>query len=142
PQRPERLYALDHATDAFALRDAEGVVLHLPVAATAFAADARREDEPVGPGDLIDRRPLRGEQHGVADGKAGHAADRETNVPRARRKRGQQRDRLRPSLGEDRVTDPDALEDTARVGFLAHAQEVFHRLDAEQNPAVRKREAE
>ena len=115
--------------------------LRLGLLARQAAADAGAEHHPA-VRDLVEGRPLRGEEDRVAQRKRREAARAEPHAPRAGGDRRQQHERLEPRLGEEAVADPDRLEGARSLGLLGELEQLVDARGAEQHAAVRQAQPE
>src|SRR5262249_56251821 len=68
-------------------------------------------------------------------------AGAEANVPRARRDRGEQHERLEARLGKEAVADPDRIDDARGVGLLGDGEQLVDGRRAEQDAAIGQAQA-
>ena len=143
------LLAPQPAADVDVLGEAGGALAigHAPQRALAGAgptrhdAGARGQQHAAGR-EQIERRPLVGEDDGIPNGEARHAADAERDPARGGGEGPQQRDRVGPGLREQAVAHPERVEHGVGVDVAGHGHELLDRGRPEEHPALRQRESE
>src|SRR5262249_61859790 len=109
--------------------------LRLCLLARKAPADAGGEKHPAGR-DVLEGRPLSGEEDGIPQRKRRQAAGTEPDAPGASGDRREEHERFEPGLGEEAVTNPDGVEHAGGFRLLGDRQQLVDARGAEQHAPV------
>ena len=135
PQRAQQRHPFFQPRDPLPGGLPEGPELGLVPAADAGAQHGAAA------GDVVQARPLDRQLHRMAQRKGRHADGAQPHAFSPRREVRQHDDGIEPGLVDEAVAHPDGFEGAGLLGQGGGREQVVHRREPEQDPAVGKAQA-
>ena len=146
PQPPEDVDPLHQTARPLVHRDLHRRKLGVPLRPAGRAETGagvrpspHARDE-IGPAltDLIQRRPLIGQDDRVAKDEAGHTGRPEQHPMRSTGRRGEQDERVQPGLRDEAVSREDGVEHLGPIRDFRHREELARARGAQHDSAIRQ----